>query len=326
VPRGSVGSGSAWSFVRREDMASRDVARRRMENVPEGVISVRVAESARFRPTRDLRELSEARLAVPRAARVRPTPGDSVIELQRDNQTQVGVGPLTPNGRRGHNEDSRNDEAAGDAQSRAGARAEPRHPTDVRSPGRSERVVREPNAAAAAEARPGSTSPASTNRDGARSRDRAQDTERDVLGRLFRPLSDPGKAQGGDNNRSGNEDRARSRSGGAPPEQTQTRARPRENGYNRPPESSPPPRNEPRTSSPRSEPRSEPRTQAPAPRSEPRSEPRAQAPRSEPRTQAPRAEPRNSSPPPRASAPPPRSAPASNSGGGAVARPRNERP
>jgi len=310
--RGSVGSG--WSFVRREEMSARDVARRRVETVPEGVVNVRIAESARVRPTRDLRELTEVNLAVPRAVRVKPTPGDSVLELQRDNQTQVGVGPLTPSGRR-RNGSARNDEAAGDGRDRAvarpsdprpeTARPEPRHPTDVRSPGRSERVVSEPGGAAAREGRP-----PSTNRDTDRGRDRGGESDREVLRPIFRPLSEPGKAQGGDNSRTRDEDRARPWSGGvAPPDQTRTP--PREDGYSRPRESSPPPRSEPRTASPRSE---------------PRSEPREQAPRSEPRSQAPRSEPRSSSPPPRASAPPPHaSAPPANSGGGAVARPRKER-
>ncbi len=266
VARGSAGPGAAWTFVRRNEMGARDLARRRVEVGADVVRELRVAESPRIRPTRDLRELREADVAVPRTVRVRPSPGDSVRELQRDNQTQVGVGPLTPSGRRRGRDDSRNTEreSTADGRERPVARPEaaqpgPRHPTDVRSP-----------------ARPAEARPSGGDRAADRGRERPQDPEGDVVRRIFRPLSEPRSPRGGEAGASRDENRARPREDGA-----------------RPRESSPPPRSEPRNETPRSEPRS----------AAPRSEPRSAAPRSEPRHEAP--PPRASAPPPRSSSPPP---------------------
>lgn len=298
VPRGSLEPGAAWNFVRRSEIASRDLARRRVEVGADLVRDLRIADSPRIRPTRDARELREAGLAVPRNIRVKPTPGDTVPELRRDNQTQVGVGPWSPSARRRGRDDSRNDEKESvDGRNRATARPSREregraHPTDVRSPARSRPLVGEPVG--------GASRPVGGEASGAREREpRAQDPEGDVRRRIFRPLSEPrgvrqgeeGRARGREENRarprdggwrSGNEESSRPRDGGS--------------GYSRPRESSPPPRSEPRSAAPRSEPRSV-------------------SPRSEPRESSP---PRASAPPPRRSAPPP-------SSGGARARPRRER-
>ncbi len=290
VSRGSAGPGAAWTFVRRNEMAARDLARRRVEVGADVVRELRVAETPRIRPTRDVRELREADLAVPRAVRVKPSPGDSVRELQRDNQTQVGVGPLTPSGRRRGGDDSRNRERDSATARPEAAPSERRHPTDVRSPVRSRPRVAEPTGAPT---RPAETRPSGADRATDRDRERAQDPEGDVVRRIFRPLSEPRAPRGGDAASSRDENRARPREDGA---RSRDENRPRDSGYSRPRESSPPPR----------------------------SEPRNETPRSEPRAAAPRAEPRHEAPPPRASAPPPRSSsppPASGSG----ARPRKER-
>ncbi len=258
VPRSSVGFGTAWSFVHRDDLAARDLTRRRFEVTPEAALAVRVAESPRFRPTRDVRELREGEAAVPRNIRVKPTPGDSVPELQRDNMTTVGVGPGSrrPRGRaplpgdppyyseRDSPENSRDravarpahDQAAGQpahdggAGARPeGARAEPRHPTDVRSPVHSRPVVGEPVARERTEDRPAA---------GGRVNERAGDPERDVLRRMFQPLSEPRSPRSGDEARPRDERRSRD-DGGA--------ARARESS---PRESSPPPNREPRSAEP----------------------------------------------------------------------------
>jgi hypothetical protein len=284
VPRGTGGPGAAWTFVRRSEMGARDLARRRVEVGADVMRELRVAETPRLRPTRDVRELREADVAVPRTVRVRPSPGDSVLELQRDNQTQVGVGPLTPSARRRNRDDSRNSERDSAGSRPDSTQSAPRHPTDARSP-----------------ARPAEARPSDADRATERDRERTRDPERDVTRRIFRPLSEPRPARSGEEAASRDENRARARDD----------SRPRDSGSARPRESSPPPRSEPR-SEPRNEtPRSEPRSSAP------RSEPRSASPRSEPRHEAP--PPRASAPPPHSSSPPP-----ANSGGGARPRKERE--
>ena len=88
IPR--AGSGS-WIYARQGDMTARDLARRRVEMDPASLAQVRVVGSPRARLTRDLRvaEAPPARTAVPRTARTKPTPGDTVPELRGDNQTTI---------------------------------------------------------------------------------------------------------------------------------------------------------------------------------------------------------------------------------------------
>ena len=78
VPRGlrPGGRSSAWNFARRSELASRDVARRRLDPGVVDAGSLRVAESSRLRPTRDLRTV-EALAAVPRSGGERTFPRDA---------------------------------------------------------------------------------------------------------------------------------------------------------------------------------------------------------------------------------------------------------
>ncbi len=86
VPRGSVASSSPWTYVRRVDLASRDVARRRVDATAVPVAQMRPVDMARARITR---EGTVAEGAVPRNVRARPGVGDTVPELRTDNQTTI---------------------------------------------------------------------------------------------------------------------------------------------------------------------------------------------------------------------------------------------
>jgi hypothetical protein len=93
VPRRGVGYGRAinvtgWSYVRRADLGARDVARRRVDAARVDPSEVRVAESARVRPTRDLK-LVETPAAAPRNVHIRPSPADTVPEMRTDPQTVI---------------------------------------------------------------------------------------------------------------------------------------------------------------------------------------------------------------------------------------------
>ena len=333
VPRGSMGRDS-WTYVRREALASRDLARRRTELSPEALGGLRVAESPSLRPTRDLSGLAEIGPTAPRAARRRPTPGDTVPELRRDNQTEVGVAPRTPSGRSRAGSEAAYDrrQTTGDAGPRAVARpgsaapgAERDRPADVRAPRGRARVADEPVGAAAPADAPRAASPRrSTPRSSVAERpprsERSDDPERDVLHRLFQPLSGSRTPSGGERQ---DAERARPRSGQRP--RPEGSARPSGGSWRssedrpRPSSSGASPRAAPRSASPRSEPRSV------SPRSEPRSvSPRSEqrAPRSEPRSPRAEAGGRSGGASPRASSP--RPAPSSPRSG-ASARPRRER-
>ncbi|HMA45976.1 MAG TPA: FecR family protein, partial [Frankiaceae bacterium] len=100
VSRGRSGSGllDAWSVVRNNELGRRDVAQRRVAVDRIDPASVRVADSAVLRPTRDGLTLRQGD-AVPRAVSTRQTPGDFVRELGVDNKTTIpapwtrGYGP-----------------------------------------------------------------------------------------------------------------------------------------------------------------------------------------------------------------------------------------
>jgi hypothetical protein len=96
VPRRGVGgygravNVTGWSYVRRADLGARDVARRRVDAARVDPSEVRVAESARVRPTRDLK-LAETPAATPRNVHIRPSPADTVPEMRTDPQTVIPV-------------------------------------------------------------------------------------------------------------------------------------------------------------------------------------------------------------------------------------------
>ncbi len=202
VARGQAGEpSSAWAFVKRGDVGTRDVAVRRVDLRPETLGDVRVAESPRIRLSRDARELREAPVtregAVPRATRVKPTPADNVPELGPDRQTTI------PN--------------PGIARRRSVPREDPTaRQEDSRSPRRS-----------------GSESPGAVPRSGSRPEGTARpdpdprsERDRDVLRPLFQPLSEP-------RNKRGEESRPRGEV--RPPDDGRSResARPRDDGRTR---------------------------------------------------------------------------------------------
>jgi hypothetical protein len=86
VPRGGAGA-SPWTYVRRADLGSRDIARRRVEASAVPVQSMRALEAGSARVTRD-GTVAEGH-AVPRNIRTKPGPGDTVPELRTDNMTTI---------------------------------------------------------------------------------------------------------------------------------------------------------------------------------------------------------------------------------------------
>lgn len=225
VPRGSAGrwGDAAWTYARRNELGSRDLSRRRSSPPAEAMRDLHVVESARARPSRDLRVVDvESPMrrtnAAPRTIRLKPTAGDTVPELRDDPATTIPGAVL-----RRPRPDNRYSEGAG----RAGDGNEGA-PSDRAAPRASGFPERDADRAE----RP---QPAAT------PRPRESEPDRDVLRRMFRPLSE---------NR-GSEPRS---------------AAPRTSA----------PRVEPR-SQPRSQPRVEPRSapQPPPSTQQPRSAPRA---------------------------------------------------
>jgi len=252
---------AAWTYVRRSDLGSPEVARRRLELQPELVRDLRIAETPQARPTRDLRGL-DVQTAVPRTGgvprnvRIGHTPGDAAPEIAQDNKVAVPA-PVVRRTRPREDYERNNvgsepsrraerEPASDDREIRATPRRSYEEPADDagRSPGVStpRESYRDPapssrDRSSQARERDSRERDVDTRTVPAAPRGRENDAGRDVLRRLFRPLSE------------------------------------------RPSSSEPP-----RTAGPRSEPRSEPRTAAP------RSEPRQASP-------PPRAEPRSSAPP-----------------------------
>jgi hypothetical protein len=78
----------AWNVVQQGQLAVRDLAQRRVSVDRVDLKALQVAASARFRPTRDVRQLREAE-PLAHAISTRPTPGDFVRELAVDNKTTI---------------------------------------------------------------------------------------------------------------------------------------------------------------------------------------------------------------------------------------------
>jgi FecR protein len=242
VPRGHVGEApSAWAFVKRGDVGARDVAVRRVDLRPETLGEVRIAESPRIRLSRDARELREVpvtrgEIAVPRTARVKPTPADSVPELGTDRQTTIPTPAITRR-RPAPREDParREDPTRYDRQpvpDESSATRAPRddRPTDTRSP---RRGGSDPSGAVPRYYGPrpeGSGRP---------DPDTRSERDRDVLRPLFQPLSEPRNKRGEE---SRPRDEGRPRDDGRPREGARPRdeGRAREGGSGRGQEAAPP--------------------------------------------------------------------------------------
>jgi hypothetical protein len=89
-----------WTYVRRGDMGQRDLARRRVDPTQLATGQLRVAPAAHTRLSRDLRLVEGTQglgaaqpaiggTAVPRNVYVKPSPGDTVPELQADPKTTI---------------------------------------------------------------------------------------------------------------------------------------------------------------------------------------------------------------------------------------------
>jgi FecR protein len=269
---------SAWNFVRRGDLGARDLSRRRLDSRVADLQQVRVVDSPRARPSRDLREFGAAGSggprAVPRGARIGPTPGDTVPELRVDRQTlPLGGGPRPRYDqregaatRRGLREGPQTDRQTGEERA-----------TDVRSP--RARPAQTPDATSGAEIR--RTEP---RRDPQRLAPAERGADHEVLGRFFRPLNEPQARPRSDRDAEAPTTAPRSREEVYRPRRDEERSRPRsearqgrergdgggDRGVRSAPreERTPPPRVETRRSDP---PRVEPR----------RSEPSRPAPRTE---------------------------------------------
>ena len=267
VARGSSSSarGPEWSFARRGDMASRDVGRRRLDPGAVEVSALRVAESPRGRPTRDLRALETGQAVTRGAGRERPGARDTAPEVRAGSPyTTVQVPQARP--REGEaDRDARDPRAERGATVRSGRErssdaparwdwpdgaAARRAPADARS-GDS----RNPEPRGTVEPRSGSdrsrdeAQPRATRERGSgRGEDasRRGEGDHDVIRQLFKPLSEPRSAAP----RDGEEGRSRPRaekpesSGGSSTGSGSTR------GGSAPRAQAPPPRTESRPSAP----------------------------------------------------------------------------
>lgn len=244
-PRGhgssAGGRGAGWTFARRGDVGARDLARRRLDAGAVELTSLRVADTPRARPSRDLRAIETPR-AVPRAGQEARGPRTSAPEKRTDRVTTI---PWPGAVRRDRETERRTHDAReGASESRREAGAPPVRPSD--SPRATERPTARPHAreeardewpsgarrapaerSTAAEgraptgrARPEDRTPSEGRRDtggapareSARPRDREPD--RDVMRQLFQPLTEPRSAAP-----RGGSDTARPR-GGERPEST----------------------------------------------------------------------------------------------------------
>jgi hypothetical protein len=181
VPRGNASGGSeAWAYVRRADFGSTDLARRIESAVPAGH-EVHAIEQVHARPAHDLIKVEgggggTGPVAAPRNVRTRFGPGDTTPELRTDPATTIPF----PVARRRHR-DAEDDGTRPAPSLRTAAPepaappAEPVHPTDARP----HRVYV-----------PADPAP--------RPRDPAHPTDgdREVMRRVFGPLSQPRPADG----------------------------------------------------------------------------------------------------------------------------------
>jgi hypothetical protein len=237
---------------------------------------VKVADSARVRPTRDLK-LVEGAPAAPRNVHVRPSPADTVPEMRTDPLTTIPA-PTARRPRDVERSPTRYDRQeraveGNDQGRRAGGRdskpAAGASPRPAREPEVTGRPVREPDAARRPPTREPERRRDTVPPEGREARERERDREarprgdsdREVLRGLFDPLSNPRPARDpGESRPPRGESGARPRGESAPPPRTAP-----------PPRAAPPP-------PPRSEPRA-----APPPRPERRPDPPPPPPRAEKR-------------------------------------------
>lgn len=205
VPRGGTND-SGWTYARRTDIESRDLARRRVNVTPAEVRDLRIADSPKARPSRDFRRVADveatAPRSVPRNINIKPTVGDFVPELHDDPSTTIPVfSRRMPRERyetRSQPSMSGPQSNATDRRGAGEATAAPRtstrrHPTDVRYPStRSAPPMRTPARDQAAPDRADRAQPPRERAVQPTDRQRSEpSTDRDVLRNMFRPLSEP---------------------------------------------------------------------------------------------------------------------------------------
>lgn len=243
VARGSGSTPSrvdtgAWNYARRGDLGAHDLARRRTTPPAEAVRTLHVAESARARPSRDLRVIdvdngTRREAAPPRGGRLKPTPGDTVPELRNDPTTTIpGLVLRDPR-------PERYEQATPTAREGRAAR-EDESPRDVSTQRRSyerrsDEAADEPAPRAQPNAERERAGPGNGDRPAPAATPRARESEpdRDVLRRMFQPLSGPRRS----------EPRSSEPATSAPP--TERRSQPRGE-----PRNAPPPRVERRSAPP----------------------------------------------------------------------------
>jgi hypothetical protein len=210
VPRsiGESGRGSAWTFARRGDLAARDLARRRVEATAVELSTMRVAETARARPTRDLRSM-ETSVVTRRSVNERPGPRDTVPEMRTDPNITI---PWPGAARRDRDAERRSRYQEAESAERIrhgieqGERSEPRarSRTDEAQPGREAPAARripppieagprgEGRGSQATEpAARGTPSPSERARPADEPRSRRREPDRGVMDQFFRPLNEP---------------------------------------------------------------------------------------------------------------------------------------
>lgn len=174
VPR-NPGAASTWTFARRQDLASRTNAGRRVGAAPDGQQAVEVT---RGRLGRDLVVRATEENAVPRAGRTRPSPGESVLELRGDHNIVNVPHPAPRSHYQGENQ----------RQSRRSP-----HPQQQPTPRETNSQREEPQGEAAvprAPSRPVALAPDGQAEHRARPQ-RNEESDRDVLRRVFEPLNQP---------------------------------------------------------------------------------------------------------------------------------------
>jgi hypothetical protein len=209
VPRGSLAASagsSPWVYTRRADLGARETARRRVDLKPEQARALRVSDTPHARPTRDARAIEvrtgvQREAGVPRNTRLRPSPGDTVPEVAHDNRTTIPA-PVTRRPRPREDASAERRETPRETQGTAARREAPDDRSEspevsapTRSWSRREETSttrpswsRERERSASPRAR--DSEPRDDGQRNAAPRSRDTDSDRDVLRRMFRPLSE----------------------------------------------------------------------------------------------------------------------------------------
>lgn len=241
------GGGGAWVYSERGQM-SVGFAGRRPVAAATAVRDVRLIDAPHSRPTRDLRSVETVGTKPSfRAVRTKPTIGDTVPELRSDNSTTIPA----PVVRRRASDSPRYDRghatAAGEGAAPRQAKPRAKDPDfsgvdpELRSrPRTSSRDWPQRTGSSSGEAKPRTEAqprfrePEATNasdRGEARTQDRARssDPDRDVLRRMFKPVTEtPRERGGGSSAPSWRNERSEGRSSGARERTQESRPRPTE--------------------------------------------------------------------------------------------------